>query len=254
MHAHRHFGSVEPSVGLPRSRITIVKERAHANGHRPARRCRGSRHRRVGADAGHLEAQPEGPAPGRLVRVIADQAERSRALFNEVAKVVTHPRCMNCHPAGEHPTQGNDQHEHMPPTCAARPASASPGVLLGLPHREELHAGRHRRDATRAFRAIRAGSSRRSRWRGRASRSARSASSSRTRSATAARSLALLHEHFAKDDLVAWGWAPGEGREPAPGTQQQLGELAQAWIDTGAECPSTFWAPGGTGHWGDSAS
>ena len=31
--------------------------------------------------------------------------------------------------------------------------------------------------------------------------------------------------------------ALGEGRDPAPGNQQQLGELAQAWIDTGAQCP-----------------
>jgi hypothetical protein len=51
------------------------------------------------------------------------------------------------------------------------------------------------------------------------------------------RSLELLHEHLARDDLVAWGWRPGEGREPAPGSQQLLGELARAWIDTGAACP-----------------
>jgi hypothetical protein len=46
------------------------------------------------------------------------------------------------------------------------------------------------------------------------------------------RTLALLHEHLAKDDFVAWGWAPGEGREPAPGNQQQLGELAHSLAST----------------------
>jgi hypothetical protein len=51
------------------------------------------------------------------------------------------------------------------------------------------------------------------------------------------RSLALLQEHVANDDLVAWGWQPGEGRDPAPGTQRLLGALVQAWIDTGSECP-----------------
>jgi len=51
------------------------------------------------------------------------------------------------------------------------------------------------------------------------------------------RDLAMLHEHVAKDDLVAYGWNPGKGRDPAPGTQQLAGELVQAWIDTGAECP-----------------
>jgi hypothetical protein len=51
------------------------------------------------------------------------------------------------------------------------------------------------------------------------------------------RDLATLHEHLASDDLVAYGWHPGKGRAPAPGTQQQLGELVQAWIDSGAACP-----------------
>jgi hypothetical protein len=51
------------------------------------------------------------------------------------------------------------------------------------------------------------------------------------------RTLTLLHEHMAHDDLVAWGWSPGEGRVPAPGSQARLGELIQAWIDTGAACP-----------------
>ena len=51
------------------------------------------------------------------------------------------------------------------------------------------------------------------------------------------RTLAELHEHMAEDDLVGWGWHPGAGRQPAPGTQQILGALVQAWIDTGAACP-----------------
>jgi hypothetical protein len=51
------------------------------------------------------------------------------------------------------------------------------------------------------------------------------------------RTLAMVQEHVAKDDLVAYGWAPGKGRAPAPGTQALAGELVQAWIDTGAECP-----------------
>src|SRR5436305_6210567 len=51
------------------------------------------------------------------------------------------------------------------------------------------------------------------------------------------RNLSLLREHLAHDDLVAWCWQPGEGRDPAPGSQALLGELIQAWIDTRAQCP-----------------
>jgi hypothetical protein len=51
------------------------------------------------------------------------------------------------------------------------------------------------------------------------------------------RDLAALQEHIAKDNLVAWGWNPGEGRQSAPGSQEAAGKLVQAWIDSGAECP-----------------
>src|SRR5690348_13972032 len=50
---------------------------------------------------------------------ISNSAERSRMIFNEIGKVLTHPRCMNCHPAGDHPLQGDDHHEHMPPVWRA---------------------------------------------------------------------------------------------------------------------------------------
>ncbi len=59
---------------------------------------------------------------------MTDRAARSRALFTEAAKVLTSPRCMNCHPAGDHPTQGADHHAHQPPVArgpiddGARPA------------------------------------------------------------------------------------------------------------------------------------
>src|SRR5438105_9314302 len=45
---------------------------------------------------------------------ITNQSERSRALFVEAGRVLQHPRCLNCHPVGERPTQGNDSHPHSP--------------------------------------------------------------------------------------------------------------------------------------------
>ena len=51
------------------------------------------------------------------------------------------------------------------------------------------------------------------------------------------KTLEQIHHHHAEDTLVGWGWNPGEGREPAPGTQQRFGELTRAWIDSGAACP-----------------
>ena len=52
------------------------------------------------------------------------------------------------------------------------------------------------------------------------------------------RSLALLHEHLAQGRPGRLGLDAGaRGEIPAPGTQERLGELIQAWIDSGAECP-----------------
>src|SRR5206468_7346552 len=67
---------------------------------------------------------------------ISDQAERSRALFNEIAKVVTHPRCMNCHPAGDHPLQGNDKHEHVPPAPRGEAGVGTAGLACSTCHTE----------------------------------------------------------------------------------------------------------------------
>ena len=36
----------------------------------------------------------------------------SRAAFQQVYKVFMHPRCMNCHPSGDVPLQGDDSHPH----------------------------------------------------------------------------------------------------------------------------------------------
>ena len=51
------------------------------------------------------------------------------------------------------------------------------------------------------------------------------------------RSLASLVEHIGEDHLVGWAWAPGAGRKPAPGTQQQAGALVEAWVTSGSVCP-----------------
>ena len=40
--------------------------------------------------------------------------ERAVALFEEAGKVIMSPRCMNCHPATERPTQTNKMTPHQP--------------------------------------------------------------------------------------------------------------------------------------------
>ena len=46
---------------------------------------------------------------------IADPNKRSAAYFTELSKVLTSPRCVNCHPAGDRPRQGDSSRLHQPP-------------------------------------------------------------------------------------------------------------------------------------------
>jgi hypothetical protein len=160
---------------------------------------------------------------------IADRSTRSRAIFSEAAKVITSGRCMNCHPAGDHPTQGNDMHLHSPPvTRGIGPCQTchtdSNYTLMEKASYQSI-PGHPRWDLAPIEMA----------WQGRTINGICQQLKDPARNG--GRTLALLQEHAAHDDLVAWGWRPGVGRDPAPGSQQIFGELVQAWIDTGAECP-----------------
>jgi hypothetical protein len=52
------------------------------------------------------------------------------------------------------------------------------------------------------------------------------------------KSLQDLIVHNSSDILVGWGWHPGKGRTPAPGSQATFGALTKAWVDSGAKCPT----------------
>jgi hypothetical protein len=167
---------------------------------------------------------------------ISDRQARSQALFGEAARVLTHPRCMNCHPAGDVPTQANDRHEHMPPVTRGEAGMGAPGNTCAACHTARnftLHEAA-------SYRSI-PGHPRwglapiEMAWQGKSL--GEICQQIKDPQRNGGRTLELLHEHLAKDDLVAWGWDPGIGREPAPGNQQILGELIRAWIDSGAACP-----------------
>jgi hypothetical protein len=167
---------------------------------------------------------------------ISDPAERSRALFAEAAKVITSPRCMNCHPAGDRPTQANDMHEHLPPVFRGDGGFGIAGNSCSTCHTESnytLHEGASYRSIPGHPRWGMAPIE--MAWQGKSV--GYICRQIKDPDRNGGRDLKLLHEHLAGDDLVGWAWHPGEGRVPAPGSQQMLGQLIQAWIDTGAQCP-----------------
>jgi hypothetical protein len=168
-------------------------------------------------------------APGDFAG-IADPAARSAAYFTELGKVLTSPRCTNCHPRTDRPRQGDEARLHQPPVfrgvdgfglegmrCASCHRSANFDAA-GMPGHKEWHLA----PAEMA-------------WEGKTA--SEICAQIKDPKRNGGRSVHDLIAHIGEDTLVGWAWAPGPGRTPAPGTQKQAGALVEAWAESGASCP-----------------
>jgi hypothetical protein len=171
--------------------------------------------------------------PGSLASVdsfssIGDQETRSAAYFTELGKVLTHPRCLNCHPAGDRPRQGDMARLHQPPVVRGADGFGLPALRCPICHQAAnfgavpgnpiWHLAPHEMA-----------------WEGKTL--SQICAQIKDPAQNGGRSLETLVEHIGEDHLVGWAWAPGPGRQPAPGTQKEAGALVAAWVETGAACP-----------------
>jgi len=169
-------------------------------------------------------------APPESFASITDTEQRSAAFFTELGKVLTHPRCVNCHPAGDRPRQGDLARLHQPPVergpdghgsvtmrcpICHQNANFEPGRVPGHP---EWHL------APRSMA-----------WEGKTLPEICEQVKDPARNGN--REPEDLIHHIGEDTLVGWAWAPGYGRQPAPGTQKVAGALVEAWVKSGAACP-----------------
>jgi len=191
--------------------------------------------------AGCAKAQPAAAAsaPANTLRPlsefssITDSKERSLAVFAEAGKVIQHPRCLNCHPTGDRPLQGDSQRLHQPLVTRGKDGFGATAMrcischgaqnfeaaqLASVPgnkiwHLAPIEMAWHGRTLGEICRQL------------------------KDRSRNGGKTMPQMIEHMAHDELVGWGWAPGVGRTPAPGTQKAFGDLIKAWADSGAHCP-----------------
>jgi hypothetical protein len=186
----------------------------------------------MGTPAAYAASEgPDSLATPESFAAIGDPAARSAALFTELGKVLTHPRCVNCHPAGDRPHQGEMDRLHQPPVTRGADGFGLPAMRCPICHRQaNFEPGRmpghpewHLAPRDMA-------------WEGK--RLAEICTQIKDRGRNGGRSLDELVHHIGTDTLVGWAWAPGFGRRAAPGTQTQAGALAEAWVKTGAACPN----------------
>jgi hypothetical protein len=161
---------------------------------------------------------------------IADPAERAAALFEEAGKVITGPRCVNCHPAGDRPLQGDDGHPHQPWVRRGSDGHGVAGLRCSTCHGSaNFDAAGVPGNPKWALAPIEMA------WQGRSP--GEICAQIKDPEHNGGRSLLQIVAHVTEDSLVGWAWAPGRGRAPAAGSQAAFGALIRAWVESGAACP-----------------
>ena len=160
-------------------------------------------------------------------------AAASRAAFLQVYNVFTSPRCQNCHPAGDAPLQGDDSHVHLQNVKRGRDGHGVYGMRCDACHQSANLAGEHMPPGnpkwalpTAEHKMIFVGRT-----------PAELCLQLKDPRQTGGRSLQQLLEHVSADDLVGWGWHPGEGRSLPPLSRAETSAHMRIWIEGGAACP-----------------
>jgi hypothetical protein len=170
-------------------------------------------------------------AQTELAKTAARPADGAGA-FEAIVPVLRHPRCMNCHSAGDFPRQGDDSHQH---TMQVRRGSDGQGinsVQCSTCHQDHNLAGVHMPPGAPDWHLppletpmI---------WEG--LNDGQLCELLKDPKQNGNRSIQQIVEHMSTP-LVLWGWNPGEGRTPVP---MKLGEFqarVRDWAAKGAACP-----------------
>jgi hypothetical protein len=167
----------------------------------------------------------------RSGRTYADSVESVRA-FATVYRVLMSPRCMNCHPAGDVPLQGDDSHLH---TMLPKRGVEGRGVYsmkCSNCHQETNSPGLHTPPGhpewhlpPAAMKMVFEGRS--------PNQLARQLINPKQ---NGNKGMKQLLEH-ANDGLVKAGWNPSEGRTLPPVSHQEFSRAWETWIKKGAYPP-----------------
>lgn len=178
-------------------------------------------------------ASPVAPdllASPEMFAAITDPQARSAAYFTELGKVLQSPRCLNCHPVGDRPSQGDMMRPHDPPVFRGPDGMGLPSLRCNTCHQSaNFDPGRVPGHPAWHLAPREMG------WQGRTLQEICRQIKDPARNG--GRTPEDLIEHIGDDTLVGWAWAPGVGRTPAPGTQKEARALVVAWVKSGAACP-----------------
>jgi len=171
----------------------------------------------------------------------------SKAAFAEAYKVFMHPRCVNCHPAGDAPLRGEDSRPHT--GLRLRRGADGQGVFTlkcTNCHQAKNQEGLHMPPGAPNVLGDGSLDPRTPRWH-LPSEKTRMIFQGRTPSQLCRqlqdpdqngglKTQQLIH-HVTTDPLVLWGWNPGEGRSKPPITHDEFVASVKEWLEKGGSCP-----------------
>ena len=152
--------------------------------------------------------------------------------FADVYSVLMSPRCMNCHPAGDVPLQGDDSHLHAMSPKRGKDGHGLYAMKCGNCHQPENTPGLHMPPGNPKWALPPADM--KMVFEGKKPRELALQIMDYNRNGNLNK--AQLIEH-ARDTLVKAAWNMGEGRKPPPLTYQAFVKAWDTWIEKGGYAP-----------------
>jgi len=160
-----------------------------------------------------------------------DSVESVKA-FMQVYKVLMSPRCMNCHPSGDVPLQGDDSHLHTMLPKRGKDGKGLYAMKCSNCHQPENTAGLHTPPGNSNWHLPPADM--KMVFQGRTPRQLAKQLTNLKQNGNKNREKLIEHAH---DGLVVAAWDPGEGRTLPPMSHEEFAKAWNTWIKKGAYAP-----------------
>lgn len=158
----------------------------------------------------------------------------SKKAFLKVYDVLMSPRCMNCHPAGDVPLQGEDSKLHTQGVKRGRDGKGLYALKCSSCHQDKNVAGTHMPPGNENWHLPPADM--KMVFEGKSPRQL--AAQLLNPKTNGNKTKAQLIEHIEFDGLVLAGWNPGEGRKLPPLSHAEFTRQFKLWINNGAYLPN----------------
>ena len=182
--------------------------------------------------ASALEYDHDFPARERTLSAHAADSLASVAAFMDVYRVLMSPRCVNCHPAGDVPLQGDDSHPHAMFPQRGKDGKGLYAMKCANCHQFENAEGLHTPPGNPNWHLPPADM--KMVFEGRTPHELAAQLVDPERNGHKSKQELLEHAH---DDLVKWGWEPGGERTPPPLSHAEFVAAWTTWIEKGAYAP-----------------